>query len=257
MFSVSAIKAFSDNYIWMLEGDDSQVVVVDPGDAQVVIDALEKHNKELVAIFITHHHSDHTGGVAQLQEKYNILAYGPSNSKYSGVNIALEDGASFQLLNSTFCIKAVPGHTLDHICYFTNDTDNPKIFCGDSLFLAGCGRVFEGSMQQMLTAMEYFKQLPENTLIFCTHEYSLDNLAFAQTVEPNNQQIKNTIDKCQKLRALNLATLPSSIKNELLINPFLRTDKVTIQQSALQYTQQPLAGELEVFAAIREWKNHF
>ncbi|NQZ32328.1 MAG: hydroxyacylglutathione hydrolase [Oceanospirillaceae bacterium] len=257
MFNVSALPAFSDNYIWMLEGDNSQVVVVDPGDAQVVIDALERNNKALVAIFVTHHHSDHTGGVAQLTEKYGVQVYGPSDSSFKGITIGLKDGDTIEELNSTFCIKAVPGHTLDHICYFYNDQIQPKIFCGDSLFLAGCGRVFEGSMRQMLDAMSYFKQLPVSTQLYCTHEYSLANLAFAQAVEPENKQIEQKIEQCKKLRAAGLPTLPSLIESELQINPFLRTNHKVVKQSALDFAQQPLTCELEIFSAIRTWKNNF
>ena len=257
MFIVTPISAFSDNYIWLLQGADNQVVVVDPGDAQAVIASLEKTQQQLTAILITHHHSDHTGGALALSNKFSVPIYGPNNCKFSGISHVLNDGDSISILGLSLLVKAVPGHTLDHITYFYDHPDTPQLFCGDSLFLAGCGRVFEGSMQQMLEAMHYFKQLPAKTLIYCTHEYSLSNLAFAKAIEPNNLDIVAKINQCHALRLNQQPTLPSSIAAELLVNPFLRCDTSTVQQNAAAYASSTLATELEVFTVLRNWKNVF
>ncbi|MEM5528571.1 hydroxyacylglutathione hydrolase [Gammaproteobacteria bacterium AS21] len=262
MFKVTAIPAFNDNYIWVLESpvDTSQVAVVDPGDAQAVITALKMHNKTLQAILVTHHHDDHTGGVNELREKYDIRVYGPKNCNFSGITHPLEDLATLSLFEKELQIKAVPGHTLDHISYFLaakEQTQRPQVFCGDTLFLAGCGRVFEGSMQQMLTAMHYFKELPFNTEVYCTHEYSLSNLAFAAAVEPANDDIQQHIKSCTALRNNNQITLPTTIGAELLINPFLRCDQQNVRESAANFAKRTLPSELDVFSCIRQWKNNF
>ncbi|EPJ43512.1 MAG: metallo-beta-lactamase superfamily protein [Osedax symbiont Rs2] len=257
MFQVTSISAFSDNYIWMIHSSDNQVAVVDPGAAQPVIDALQERGKTLAAILITHHHDDHTGGVDQLIEKYQVPVYGPQNCKYSGINRPLKDGDNIELFNRRLSIKTVPGHTLDHICYLNETGSAAQLFCGDSLFLAGCGRVFEGSMLQMLQAMHYFKQLQADTLIYCTHEYSLANLAFAQTVEPDNLYIQQQIEHCSNLRIEGKATLPSNIASELLINPFLRCDNPDIQRTAALYSRKVVDSELDTFTVLRNWKNIF
>jgi hydroxyacylglutathione hydrolase len=257
MLTVTPIPSFTDNYIWMLRNEKNQAVVVDPGDAQVIINALDQHQLNLAAILITHHHYDHTDGVKELREKYSIPVYGPTDSKFNGISEELNDGDSVEVLGHSFKIKSIPGHTLDHISYLYDDPSSPQIFCGDTLFLAGCGRVFEGTMEQMLSAMQYIKTLDKKTKVYCTHEYSLSNLAFAQTVEPDNIDIKDKIVQCQKLREQNLPTLPNTIENELLINPFLRCDVLSVKQQASVYATLPLDSELEVFSTIRQWKNVF
>ncbi len=258
MFQVTPIPAFNDNYIWMLSHENApkQVVVVDPGDAQAVIDVLKNQELTLEAILITHHHQDHTGGVAALANQYSIPIYGPANSPFTGITHPLEDGDTIQVLNTALSIKAVPGHTLDHIAYFS-EQDTPQLLCGDTLFLAGCGRLFEGTAQQMLSAMNYFKSLPDSTQVYCTHEYSLANLAFANAVEPNNEAIQSCIESCEALRAENKPTLPSSIAQEKSINPFMRTHLSSVQTSINQHTAQSFSSEEAIFAALREWKNHF
>jgi hydroxyacylglutathione hydrolase len=256
MFTVSPLPAFNDNYIWMLtSAEHSGMVVVDPGDADVVIKAINETNIPLVAILLTHHHADHTGGVNQLVELYSVPVYGPKNSPFEDISHPLSDAMQITLLGETLVVKEVPGHTLDHICYFKG-SKSPQLFCGDTLFLAGCGRLFEGTAKQMLKNMNYFKTLPPETLIYCTHEYSLANLAFASAVEPNNLDISATISRCKKLRAQNIPTLPSSISQELMINPFMRSQEETVQNAARSYTKSEINNELEAFTAIREWKNN-
>lgn len=257
MFSITAIPAFQDNYIWLLKKPEStDVFVVDPGDANPVINYLNDHNLNLAGILITHHHADHTGGVKQLKSKYNPIVYGPASSPFKGISEPLQDGDQCEVLGESFAIKHVPGHTLDHISYF-HEGEQPVLFCGDTLFLAGCGRLFEGTPAQMLTAMKYFDSLPDNTLVYCTHEYSLSNLTFAAAVEPNNLDIQRTIGECQNKRQQHLPTLPSTIAQERHINPFMRTQWDSVRQAALAYSGQPLNDEISVLAVIRAWKNNF
>ena len=258
MYQVTPIPAFDDNYIWMLHNSNSkQAVVVDPGDASVVVTALEKQGKTLSAILITHHHSDHTGGVDALVEQYKVPVYGPHNCNYQGITVPLKDADKIIVMGAEFEIKAIPGHTLDHICYFNNHSQQPQIFCGDTLFLAGCGRLFEGSMPQMLAAMEYFKTLPDETQVYCAHEYSLSNLAFAKAVEPNNLQLREAITRCKLLRENNQPTLPSSLAVERLINPFLRCEQQSVIDSAISINKANINSPLEVFTVLRNWKNNF
>ncbi|MEH6575730.1 MAG: hydroxyacylglutathione hydrolase [Amphritea sp.] len=257
MFNITAIPAFNDNYIWALSTADScDVAVVDPGDAVAVNNYLKKNKLNLTTILITHHHHDHTGGVNQLTAEHSLTVYGPASSPFPGIQQALRSGDSITVLGKMLQIEEVPGHTLDHISYF-HDAKTPQLLCGDTLFLAGCGRLFEGSAAQMLGSMNYFKQLPADTQIYCTHEYSLANLAFAAAVEPANSDIKKSIDKCRALRNENIPTIPSSIATEMQINPFLRTTESTVITAAEQFSGRKVLSETDVFAAIREWKNQF
>ncbi|MBR9883001.1 MAG: hydroxyacylglutathione hydrolase [Oceanospirillales bacterium] len=257
MYSVTPIPAFRDNYIWALQGPNPDtVVVVDPGDAEPVERYLKENGLTLNAILITHHHADHTGGVPELTCSRGIPVYGPANSPFNGITHRLEDGDSISILGHVLEIKAVPAHTLDHISYLQAQ-DQPQLFCGDTLFLAGCGRLFEGTATQMHEAMEYFASLPGATLVYCTHEYSLSNLAFAQAVEPNNKEIAATIDKCRALRAQDTPTLPSAIASEKMINPFMRTSVQSVIESAERHTGSSLSTSVEVLSVLREWKNQF
>lgn len=257
MFTVTPIPAFDDNYIWAIsKTGNSSIAVVDPGDALPVLSYLQEHNLELAAILITHHHNDHTGGVKELTDKYAVPVYGPTNSRFDGITEPLKTDDSIQVLGSTLKVQEVPGHTLDHISYFS-DQELPQLFCGDTLFLAGCGRLFEGTAEQMLTAMNYFKELPDNTEVYCTHEYSLANLAFAAAVEPQNSEISSTIQNCEQLREKSIPTLPSTIGQEKRINPFMRTQHKDVIKAAQHFSGQVSGCEIDIFAAIREWKNQF
>lgn len=258
MFTIHPIPAFNDNYIWSL-GSDSQpgvVAVVDPGDSAPVIAWLKANNCTLGAILITHHHADHTGGVDELVKHHSIPVYGPTNSPFKGISHPLKEGDRIELLGQSLVVKEVPAHTRDHISYFAAG-ETPQLLCGDTLFLAGCGRLFEGTARQMLAAMHYFASLPDNTEVYCTHEYSLSNLAFAASVEPDNNMIRQVHEHCHQLRREGLPTLPSSIAQEKSINPFIRTTEASVIHAAERYTGNPLKTEVEVLAALREWKNRF
>ncbi|MFW1677833.1 hydroxyacylglutathione hydrolase [Pontibacter sp. JAM-7] len=257
MYQVTPIPAFQDNYIWLIHSPESnQVAVVDPGDAAPVEAYLRAHNLQLTAILITHHHPDHTGGVSSLTDTRIVPVYGPDNSPFKGINQPLRDGDHISLFGHALQIKATPGHTLDHICYFKPGAV-PQLFCGDTLFLAGCGRLFEGTPEQMLTAMNYFQHLPEQTEVYCTHEYSMANLKFATAVEPNNNAIHTITEHCDELRQQDQPTLPSHVITEQQINPFMRTAETDVIKAAEQFTGQTGLSQVEVFAAIREWKNQF
>ncbi len=256
MFTVTPIPAFQDNYIWMLQKPNStEVFVVDPGDAAPVVKTLQQQRLSLAGILITHHHADHTGGAIELSQAYQAPIYGPADSPFKGISQPLKEGDNCQVLGESLQVKRVPGHTLDHISYFLAG-ESPQLFCGDTLFLAGCGRLFEGTPGQMLTAMRYFNRLPDNTEVYCTHEYSMANLAFAEAVEPQNMDIKQTIQRCQTLRDNNQPTVPSNIAQERLINPFMRTAVDTVQ-AASQQRGADITDEGSVMTVIREWKNNF
>ncbi|GAA0784771.1 hydroxyacylglutathione hydrolase [Marinobacterium sediminicola] len=258
MFIVTPIPAFNDNYIWALttEADLESVVVVDPGDAEPVQQWLTKEHRTLKGILVTHHHNDHTGGVKLLREQFDVAVYGPANSPFDGITHPMKTGDRIVLLDHELIIHEVPAHTRDHISFLQPNT-TPQLFCGDTLFLAGCGRLFEGTARQMLTAMQYFSSLSDDTEVYCTHEYSLANLAFAAHVEPGNTDIQEARQTCHQLRLNNQPTLPSSIGQEKRINPFMRTDHPSVASAAEHFCGNPLHSEVEVLAALREWKNQF
>ena len=258
MFIVTAIPAFNDNYIWALSthAQPDAVIVVDPGDAAPVLEWLQREQRSLHAILITHHHNDHTGGVAELSAYADVPVYGPHNSPFKGITHPLAAGDTLELLGQQLNIQAVPAHTRDHISYF-QPAGTAQLFCGDTLFLAGCGRLFEGSAKEMLSAMQYFSSLPDTTEVYCTHEYSLANLAFAASVEPENTDIRRVHQHCHELRSQGLPTLPSTIAQEKLINPFMRTQVNTVVLAAEHFCGAALRSEVEVLAALREWKNQF
>ncbi len=230
---IRAIPAFADNYIWIIENEDGSpgaAAVVDPGEAGPVLADLAQRGLSLAAILITHHHADHTGGITELVEKapwyqgQAPMIYGPANEPIEALRCRLRDGDVVEIapLNARFSVIEVPGHTRGHIAYFgfCNSVD-PVLFCGDTLFAAGCGRVMEGSHAQMWASLQRLASLPANTAMYCAHEYTLSNLRFAQHALPENQAVAARLQKVIKLRAANQITLPTSMKEELLTNPFL------------------------------------
>lgn len=255
MMSVTPIPALSDNYIWLIRQDTSQsVCVVDPGEAAPVIERLERESLQLETILVTHHHHDHTGGLHELIKRYSPRVVGPANSSIEGVNEPVGDGDEVRILGRLFEVIATPGHTLDHLSYFTPGIP-ALLFCGDTLFCAGCGRLFEGSPAQMFASLKRFMELPEDTLVFAAHEYTLANLLFAQAADPSNENIKYALQECEKARALDRPTLPSTIGRELKINPYLRVDTDSVRQAA--GTQGSNDDDLATFTTLREWKNRF
>jgi hydroxyacylglutathione hydrolase len=251
-----ALPAFTDNYIWMLH-DGREAVVVDPGDAAPVLAALDAHGLELAAILVTHHHADHVGGVNALRPRLRGPVYGPAREAIPAPFEPLADGATVHVLGQTFEVIDVPGHTAGHIAYLQLGVEHDALlFCGDTLFSAGCGRLFEGTPAQMSASLARLASLPGDTRVCCTHEYTLSNLRFAAAVEPGNQAIHAHAAWCRDVRAQSRPTLPSTIARELEINPFLRCRVPEVVASARR--QGATNGdEVDVLAALREWKNRF
>lgn len=255
MLSVTPIPAFSDNYIWLLRQDTTtDVAVVDPGDAKPVIEYLEREGLGLSTILVTHHHLDHTGGIPELVKRYSPRVIGPDNPKIEALDERLSDGDECRVLGRRFSVMAVPGHTLDHIAFFADGTP-PLLLCGDTLFCGGCGRLFEGSPEQMYDSLTRLAALPENTLVFAAHEYTLANLRFAQAAEPNNATRDALLRECQRARELERPTLPSTIGRERQINPFLRTSSADIRTAAA--AQGPTDSPQATFSTLRAWKDNF
>lgn len=266
---VTAIPAFSDNYIWAITSTNvtkantspmMPVALVDPGEAAPCIAYLEKNNLQLCTILITHHHPDHTGGVTDLKhycksKGWPITVYAPENNTINNVDVRVKDNQTIELdeLSVSFKVIDLAGHTLDHIGYYAND----MVFCGDTLFSGGCGRIFEGSPQQMLTALNRLADLPERTHVYCAHEYTLANLTFALAVEPQNAELVHYYNQVVKRRAQKLSTIPTSILLEKKINPFLRCNQQEIINSAANFSTKKSANTLETFTVIRQWKNQF
>ncbi len=257
MLTVTPIPAFNDNYIWLISSAQSHYVV-DPGDAKAVIDYLALHHIKLDGILITHHHLDHTGGISQLQAHFEdcLNIYGPCNENIKGLThpIAVDcNEISLPLSIEKVKIFHLPGHTLGHIGYQIEN----HLFCGDTLFSAGCGRLFEGTPQQMMDSLKQLAQLDDSTLIYPAHEYTQANIKFALEVEPNNFTLQQYSEKVQQLRANNQNTLPSTIKQEKAINPFLRVNEPEIAQNLNHHFQQPTDEKLTNFTLLRQWKDNF
>lgn len=251
-----ALPAFSDNYFWLLH-NGADALVVDPGDAAPVQAALATHGLRLSDILVTHHHADHTGGVAALRAATGARVFGPARERIPEPFMPLAGGDVVQALGVGWRVIDVPGHTAGHIAYFAPDVDGaPLLFCGDTLFSGGCGRLFEGTPAQMLASLDALSALPGDTRVCCAHEYTLSNLAFASTVEPGNAQLTAYVEACQALRQAGQPTLPSSIALERQINPFLRSRERTVT-AAVQGQEPSARDEVTVFAALREWKNRF
>ncbi len=252
------IRAFSDNYIWTIHAtNNKRVAVVDPGDAAPVLDYLEAHQLELDAILITHYHNDHIGGVNRLKEKTACHVYGSKYDNLDFCDTLLTDGERINLFNQEyqFAVLHVPGHTLGHIAYY--DSANELLFCGDTLFRAGCGRMFEGEPEQFYASLQRLAKLPANTRVYCTHEYTLSNLAFAEYIEPNNPDIKELKVQCQQLRDQDKVTLPSTIASELLTNPFLRCEKASVVERMRQLDNVNSEQAHSIFASMRRLKDNF
>lgn len=251
MFITTPIKAFSDNYIWLLQ-QGSNTIAVDPGDAVPLIAYLEAHHLTLDAVLITHHHKDHTGGIPALL-KYNpaLIVYGPVG--ILGVNHPVRDNSQFTWRSQTFSVLAVPGHTRDHIAYYTNG----HLFCGDTLFSIGCGHIFDSNVSDFYRSLKRLCALPIDTLLYPAHEYTLDNLRFAVTVDPQNPALNKRQQQVIAAQDAGQPTLPVILTDELAANPFLRLTDLAVKQSCEQHAGHPLDNELAVFSVLRDWKNQF
>lgn len=251
------LPAFNDNYIWILH-DGARALAVDPGEAPGVLAYLRQHQLVLDTILITHHHGDHTGGVKTLREATGARVIGPVAEPMPEPLQRVSDGETIEVLGLSFEVMAVPGHTLGHIAFHCPSMDGaPLLFCGDTLFSAGCGRLFEGTPAQMLHSLSRLAALPGNTRVCCTHEYTLANLRFALEVEPGNPDLAQHAEHCRQLRDQQRPTLPSSIGLERRINPFLRAEVGAVAASARAHDPNCGLDTTEVFATLREWKNQF
>ncbi len=257
MQPVLHVPAFEDNYIWFIRGASRHhTALVDPGDAAPVLRELAALALSPIAILITHHHGDHTGGVADLLRHFpGIAVYGPALEGIAGVTQPLGDGDRVRLpeLGVEFSVMHLPGHTRGHIAYYGHGW----LFCGDTLFSAGCGRLFEGTAVQMHDSLGRLASLPGETLVYCAHEYTLANLRFAHAVEPENAAIADYRLEVESLRARKMPSVPSSIARERAVNPFLRSHTQTVRKAAERYAGRPLPDDTSVFAAIRMWKDGF
>ncbi|MFF7708485.1 hydroxyacylglutathione hydrolase [Pseudomonas sp. NPDC007930] len=258
MIQVHTLRAFNDNYIWLLQ-DTAQgtCAVVDPGDASPVLAWLAEHPEaRLTDILITHHHNDHVGGVLALKAQSNARVHGPAGEAIPGRDVALREGDQVDVLGRHFEVIEVPGHTLGHVAFY-QPAPAPLLFSGDTLFAAGCGRLFEGTPAQMHASLARLAALPANTAVYCAHEYTLSNLRFALAVEPNNPAVAERFEQVRALRERDGCSLPTSLALEHATNPFLRTAETSVKQKADEWQGRPCASDTEVFAALRAWKDKF
>jgi hydroxyacylglutathione hydrolase len=257
MLEVVPIPAFRDNYIWMMRGarDRGVVAVVDPGEAAPVHAELAVHGLKLAAILATHHHADHVGGIGELVAATGAEVFGPARERLpvDARRVAGGERIRIDALDLDFSVKDVPGHTAGHVAY----VGHGALFCGDTLFSAGCGRLFEGTAEQMLSSLDSLAALPDETFVYCGHEYTLANLAFAAAVEPGNSDIMDYVKRGTGQRARGAATLPSTIGLEKRVNPFLRSRHEDVKSSADRRAGRKLPTPVEVFAEIRRWKDTF
>ena len=253
-FEIVPVRAFSDNYVWTLR-DSTRAAVVDPGDARPVIDYLDRENLELVAILNTHHHADHVGGNAALLARWRVPVFGPHDPRIPDVSERVGNGDRITLphFGTEFEVMEIPGHTKTHIAFYGAGA----LFCGDTLFAVGCGRLFEGTPRQMHESLERLASVPDRTRVYCGHEYTLSNIRFAKAVEPGNTTLLELEARAAKQREQDLPTLPTEIGQEKATNPFLRVREPTVVASASRYAGKPLTDPVSVLAAIREWKNSF
>ncbi|RTR37951.1 hydroxyacylglutathione hydrolase [Shewanella canadensis] len=256
--TITPISAFDDNYIWVIsQAAHSFVYVVDPGDAEAVIGHLEEHKQILAGVLITHHHEDHTGGLERLIEyaDHELEIFGPANENIAHIKtpISTQTEVSLSKITSKAKIISVPGHTLGHIAYLIES----HLFCGDTLFSGGCGRIFEGTAEQMNRSLQTLAKLSSNTQVYCAHEYTLSNLKFALEVDSENKALAAHNADCLAQRKLGKPTLPSSIGQELSINPFLRCHTQAIQRSISSHFEVKHSDNVTVFGLLRQWKDNF
>lgn len=250
--NLNSIPAFQDNYIWVLNDETGRCLIVDPGEAAPVLAAIAENGWQPEAILLTHHHNDHVGGVSDLHRHYpNLIVYGPEETRNKGTTKIVADGDRIRVLDQEFHVFATPGHTLGHISFYSA----PWLFCGDTLFSGGCGRLFEGTPAQMYRSLQRINTLPEETLVCCAHEYTLSNMKFALSVLPHDLFINEYYREVKELRAKNQITLPTTLKKERQINLFLRTDDIDLINEINKETK--LLQSEERFAWLRSKKDNF
>lgn len=252
MLDVVAVNAFKDNYVWTLR-TNTHAAVVDPGEARPVLDYLAREKLALAAILATHHHPDHVGGIAELRRHFDVPVYGPRGEPIATLTHPVSEGerVTIPALGVTFEVLDIPGHTRAHIAYYGAGA----LFCGDTLFACGCGRLFEGTAEQMYTSLSKLRALPDDTKVYCGHEYTLANISFAKNVEPGNAALSAREARDRGLRERGLPTVPSTMRDEKATNPFLRCTEPAVVDSVNKYMGARVSDPVRVFAAIREWKN--
>ena len=261
---LTALPAFADNYIWMVD-DGVDAWVVDPGQADPVIEALRERGLRLRGILVTHHHPDHVGGLEELRalaelQEVSLDIWGPDHEAIQPRTHTVSDGQAFSAGAFQVQVLAVPGHTLTHLAFLLSPSSSPGpglLFCGDTLFSGGCGRLFEGTPAQMHESLQRLGALPADTQVCCAHEYTLSNLRFALAVDPSNADLLAYEVHCQEMRSQGRPTLPSQLGLELAINPFLRCEQEAVRQAAERHAGQALGSASEVLGALRAWKNQF
>ena len=254
MNKIQYVRAFADNYIWIIGTAESPAaVIVDPGDAAPVEHFLREHDYRPQAVLITHHHADHTGGIAALADRYDLTVYGPARESIPGVTEPLEGGEHIELARGTLAFDVIetPGHTRGHLSY----VGEGSLFCGDTLFTGGCGRLFEGSPEQMYRSLEKLRALPDEIQVYCAHEYTLANLAFARVVEPKSESLRRRDTEAKALRREGLSTVPAALALEKATNPFLRCHLPGVVEAASGFVGHPLQPGAETFAVVRHWKD--
>lgn len=251
---VVPIPAFRDNYVWCLR-NATHAVVVDPGDAEPVFAYLARQHLTLSAILATHHHNDHIGGIGALVQRHQVPVHAPYDERIDNVTDRVREGGTVRLRDLDLMLQVIeiPGHTLTHVAYYGAN----MLFCGDTLFACGCGRLFEGTPQQMVESLAKLARLPDETRVYCGHEYTQSNLRFGRTVDPSNPILEDWAHEADDLRRRDRPTLPTPLAREKHANPFLRCDDPTIVAAASRAAGKPLDGAVPVFAALREWKNRF
>ena len=254
MLSVEPIKAYSDNYIWLISTNEGSIVV-DPGESNKILDLIDSNKINLKGVLITHHHYDHTNGLEDLTNKTDLAVFGPKTN-INGINNIVGESDKFSLIGIDFEVIEIPGHTLDHLAFYSFNDGDPILFCGDTLFAGGCGRVFEGTFKQMFESLKKISKYPNETKVFCGHEYTLSNLKFALEVDKDNELLKNEFIDVEKLVSLGKPSLPTNLDKEFKLNPFLRCNDVNIKNKIIQKFDI-MDDELEIFTALRKWKDNF